>query len=188
MKERTVFIIPGYAQTPKNRAYTKISKILSKQGYIPQLVNISWEKNSFSKNTQLFLRQYKKVKTRKKYILGFSFGAMIAFVASTKVSPSGLVLCSLSPYFSEDLSEKLKEKYKDFSKLNNKKLSKKIKAKKVLMLYGTREEKSLKQRVNKTYKQISKRKKYLFPINKTEHNIGDLRYLNKIYQITKVLN
>lgn len=177
--KRTVFIIPGYKHTSKNRAYKKLVKMLRELQYRPVLVNISWEKNSILKNIEQFLKQYKKIKTRKKYILGFSFGAMIAFAASAKVTPSGIILCSLSPYFKEDVER---------GELSCSILAKKIKAKKIHMLYGTKEDKKLIARVRKTYKQISKRSKYLVQLKKVEHNIGDFRYLNKIHQIAKELN
>lgn len=177
--KRTVFIIPGFAQSPRNRAYTKIAKMLKSEGYSPILINIPWRKKSFLQNTQHFLKQYKKIRTRKKYILGFSFGAMIAFAASAKVSPSGIILCSLSPYFKEDFRK---------AELSCNVLAKKIKAKKVHLLYGTKEDKALIKRVKKTYKQISKRNKYLVQVRQTEHNIGDYRYLNKIHQITRAFN
>lgn len=112
---------------------------------------------------------------------------MIAFLASTKVEVKGLMLCSMSPYFKEDLS-KMARKHKDFSKLNFKTLAKKIRAEQILMLYGAKEAKSLIKRVTEAFYKISSPDKYLIPIHQTEHNIGDRRYLNKIHQAAKVLN
>lgn len=196
MDRRTVFIIPGYKHKPQNKAYKEIAKILRKEGYLPILVKILWKQTTISQNCEYFLKKYKKINSRKKYILGFSFGAMIAFLASTKVSVSGLILCSLSPYFKEDLSKAkdrtissmTKERYKDFSGLRCSTLAKQIRARKTLMLYGTKEEKSLIMRVTKAYRQIPVKYKYLIPILKTEHNIGDRRYLYAIHKITKELN
>lgn len=194
-KDKVVFVIPGFKQKPKNRAYQKIAAILKTEGYSPILVNIPWSQTTISENTETFLKKYRKINSRKKYILGFSFGAMIAFLASTKVSSSGLILCSLAPYFKEDLlksfrrsSQIRKDQYHDFSKLHCAKLAKKVKTKQTLMLYGTREAKSLKRRVNETFDLISSQNKFLFPIRETEHNIGDRRYLNKIHQIARELN
>lgn len=187
IQKKTVFVIPGYKQRPTNKAYKEIAKILKSEGYSPILINIPWSKTTISQNTDYFLKKYKKINTKKKYILGFSFGAMIAFLASTKVSVSGLVLCSLSPYFKEDLQINNRY-YRDFSKLHCATLAKQIKAKQILMVYGTREEKSLKRRVTEAYDQISSVNKYLIPIRKTEHNIGHIRYLSKIHQIAKDLN
>lgn len=189
---KTVFIIPGYKQKPTSRAYREIAKILKKEGYSPVLINLPWNRTTVSKNAKYFLKKYKKINTRKKYILGFSFGAMIAFIASTKVSPSGLILCSLSPYFKEDISKINTEGISslmtdDFSKLDCLVLAKRIKAKQILMLYGAKEERSLKNRVNKAYEEISCEDKLLIRIKETEHNIGNKRYLNTIHQAAKEL-
>lgn len=194
--KKTIFIIPGFRHIPTNKAYTEIAKILKKEGYSPIVVTIPWKHTTLSQNTEFFLKKYKKVHTKEKYILGFSFGAMIAFLASTKVSVDGLILCSLSPYFKEDMTRMNKnlhasltmERYEDCSRLHAGRLSKQVKAKQTLLLYGEKEAKSLINRVNEIYDQIPSTHKYLLPILKTEHNIGDKRYLQKIHQIARTLN
>lgn len=186
-QERIVYIIPGFRQRPQNKAYKEIARVLKRQGYRPILINIPWSKTNILQNTEYFLKEFKKVNSRRKYILGFSFGAMIAFIASTKVSASGLILCSLSPYFKEDLS-KADNCYQDFSRLHCASLAKQIKAKQILMLYGAKEAKSLIRRATEAFYKISSPDKYLIPIYKTEHDIGNKRYLDKIQQIAKVLN
>ena len=179
MNRKTVFIIPGFKQKPTSRAYKTISKILKSEGYFPVLVSIPWKKSTISENTEFFLKKYKKIDTKKKYILGFSFGAMIAFLASTKVRTAGLILCSLSPYFKEDISS---------SPLRCTTLAKQTKAKQIHLLYGTRETKSLITRVTDAFDNINSTRKYLIPIQKTEHNIGDKRYLRTILQATRDLH
>ncbi len=193
---KTFFIIPGYKHTPLNKAYREIAKILESIGYNPVLITIPWRKTTISENTEYFLREYKKIPAKQKYIFGFSFGAMIAFIASTKVRTSGLILCSLSPYFKEDLpkvksknaSRITKLRYQDFSQLRYSRLAKRIKTKQIHMLYGTEESKYLIRRVNEVFDQISSRNKYLSSIKKTDHNLSSKRYLHKIHQTAKKLN
>lgn len=195
-QSKVFFIIPGYKHKPENKAYREIAKALRKQGYHPVNIKIRWKKSTISENTRYFLQKFNQIKSRKKYILGFSFGAIIAFLASTKVRSSGVILCSLSPYFKQDLSSTnlylgsplRKQRFLDFSKLQNRILAKKIRTKNVIMLYGSKEEKSLRKRVNDTYKYIMSKNKHLISIEKTEHNIGDRRYLETIYQAAKFLN
>ncbi|MCL4418739.1 hypothetical protein M1146_01400 [Patescibacteria group bacterium] len=194
MREKTIFIIPGFAQRPTNKAYKEIARILKSEGYFPVLVTIPWRKSTISQNSEYFLKVYKKIKARKKYILGFSYGAMIAFIASTKVSTSGLILCSLSPYFKEDIPKTNKNqslimtaRYDAFSKLHCAVLAKKIKARRILMLYGAQEAKPLIRRVTDAFDQISTEKKHLIRISETKHEIGDKRYLNTIHQATREL-
>lgn len=195
IQEKIVFVIPGFRHSPKNRAYKEIAKILKSEGYIPIVITIPWKQTTISENTEHFLKEFKKINSKKKYILGFSFGAMIGLIASTKVEVRGLILCSLSPYFKEDISkvknnlfsEIMTQRYQDFSKLHCATLVKQIKAKQILMLYGEKETKSLIKRVTEAFEQISSANKSLIPIKKTEHDIGDKKYLYSIHQLTKEL-
>ncbi len=192
-QKKVIFIIPGFRHKATNKAYKKLAGNLRKVGYRPILVSIPWKQTTISQNTEYFLKKYKKITTREKYILGFSFGAMIAFLASTKVAASGVILCSLSPYFQEDLtkgneswkSSIMKQRYDDFSRLHCATLAKKIKAKQILMLYGTKEAKALIHRVTEAFNQISTRRKYLIPVLQTEHNIAHKNYMNKIHQVAR---
>lgn len=176
--KKVMYIIPGFKHRPTNKAYKTIAKMLKSEGYTPVVINIPWRKTTISENITHFLKEFKKLNSRNKYILGFSFGAMIAFIASTKVRVSGLILCSLSPYFKEDLSS---------SRFHCATLAKQIKAKQILMLYGAKEERPLIRRVIDAYDHIPTTHKYLIPIKQTEHDIGDRKYLHKIHQVAREL-
>jgi len=194
--KKTIFVIPGYRHVPTNKAYLALSEILKSEGYEPILVEIPWKKTTISENTAHFIKTYNKIKTRKKYILGFSYGAMIAFLAATKISVDTLILCSLSPYFQEDLPKKKvyfrspiqADRYNDFSKLHFATLAKKLKAKKIHLLYGTKEARSLIRRVNDAFARITLEDKFVQRVKAVDHNIGDKRYLETIHQIAKILN
>lgn len=194
--KKSIFIIPGYRQTPQQKAYQAIAVILAQNGYEPIPVTIPWKNTTISENTECFLKAYRKVRTKKKYILGFSFGAMIAFLASTKVDVDGLILCSLSPYFNEDLPKVKKhalspiqaDRYEDFSNLHCGTLAKQLKAKQVLMVYGSKEARMLKRRVHDAFEKISTDEKLLLPVKYVDHAIGDRRYLQKIQQVARTLN
>lgn len=120
---------------------------------------------------------------------------MIAFIASTHISTSGLILCSLSPYFKEDIakvknktfSSLMTRRYADFAKHHSATLAKQIKAKQVVLLYGRKETRSLIKRVTETFVQIPLNHKHLISINKTKHNIGDKRYLHTIHEASRNL-
>lgn len=195
MRKKVIFIIPGYRQKVTNKAYLRLSEILTLEGHTSILVPISWKNSTISDNISHFLTLYKTVKSREKYILGFSYGAMIAFIAATKVNVQGVILCSLSPYFNEDLFKKrtkeqsslMRMRYKDFLKFHATSLSKSIKAKHIVMLYGTQESRSLIKRVKLTFNQISSGYKQLIFIPKTEHEIGSKKYLAKIHEVSRDL-
>lgn len=191
--KKTIYVIPGFRHQPKQKAYKEMAKMLKVEGYQPIMVPVSWRQSTISENTEHFLKVYKKIKTRKKYILGFSFGAMIALLASTKVSTAGLILCSLSPYFQEDMKRVKKSSVSqlmkdDFSSLHCGTLVKQIKAKQIHMLYGAKETKSLINRVTNTFDQMVSEDKYLTSIKSTEHDIGNKKYLQQIHQVAKLLN
>jgi len=177
--KKTVFIIPGFRHLSTSKAYKEISKFLKKDGFHPIVVPLSWKNTDFEQNTEIFLKKYKKLNRKKKYILGFSFGAIVAFLASTKTDVSGLILCSLSPYFKEDTK---------YSSLMFSDLIKQIKAEQIFMIYGTKEARSLISRVRKTYSDSSLENKYLYSIKNIDHTISHKKYLQTIYQTTKLLN
>lgn len=196
MKIKAIFIVPGYKHKPNSKTYKKIAIVLKKQGYHPIPVKIPWKQTTISENTQYFLKKYKKIRSKKKYILGFSYGAMIAFIASTKVNVSGIILCSMSPYFREDISKVniaelspiRKLRYQDFLTLHCETLAKQTKAKKIRMLYGTKETKPLIRRVTEAFDFFTTEEKYLVRIKATEHNIGDRRYLQTIHYVAREMN
>lgn len=110
--KKIAYIIPGYCESHlRQRGYDKIAKFFEERGIEPIHVEIDWEKNKpkrFSDYTKQFLDLYRKPKGTKVYILGFSYGATIAFLTASETRPKTLILCSLSPYFEEDLVRDMK--------------------------------------------------------------------------------
>jgi pimeloyl-ACP methyl ester carboxylesterase len=102
-----VHIIPGYEQSHvKQRGYKKVGKFFAARNITPIYIDIDWHQEkpaTFRNYVDQFLAQYEKEKNTEVYMLGFSYGALIAFLAASKIKPKALILCSLSPYFAEDL-------------------------------------------------------------------------------------
>lgn len=104
--QKIAYIIPGYQDWNHGRkGYEKIAAFFKARGIKPIHVKIDWspKERIFENFAIQFLKQYRKPKQCKVYILGFSFGAVAALFAAPKAKPDVLVLCSLSPYFKEDL-------------------------------------------------------------------------------------
>ena len=103
---KIAYIIPGYRESHlKQSGYKKVAKIFESRGITPIQVPIRWKKKGperFADYAARFLKFYKKKKGDKVYVLGFSYGATIAFLTATRTKPTALILCSLSPYFRED--------------------------------------------------------------------------------------
>jgi len=195
--QKIVFIIPGYRHNTSQKGYLKLVKILKTENFYSIKVNIPWRQSTIIQNMEFFLKTYKKnlkkIGKKEVYLLGFSYGALIAFLAATEIKVSGLILCSLSPFFKEDLTKiKIrnlsileKKRFENFSKLKSIILAKKIKAKKVMMIYGEKESKPLIARVKKIFKQINLSVKYLFTIQNVAHNISDTKYISAIHLVAK---
>jgi len=104
---KVAYIIPGLGESHlKQTGYKKIGRAFEERGIKAVQVKIKWKYKKpipFSTYIEQFLKQYKKVKNQDVYFLGFSFGAIIALAGAAKLKPKVLILCSLSPYFTEDL-------------------------------------------------------------------------------------
>ncbi len=103
---KIAYIIPGYGEShTKQKGYDQIAAMFVQQAIKPVHVSIKWtlkKPTDFELYNKQFLKKYKKDKNDKTYVLGFSFGAIIAFLTASQAKPNVLILCSLSPYFTED--------------------------------------------------------------------------------------
>lgn len=191
--DKIVFIIPGFYHSSKLKIYQDIAKKFEDQGIKPIILNIPWKKKIMSDYVTYFLKEYTKVNAEKIYTLGFSFGAMISFISSTKVDIDTQILCSLSPYFKEDLSlirkwwlKSLgKNRTEDFHQFSYKKLSPLIKTK-TFLLIGEKETKEIFHTDNTVFN-LLKCKKTLTIVKGSKHDIGDENYLKSIEDIVDTL-
>lgn len=199
-RTKIVFIIPGFRHKISQKGYVDVKKRLKSEGYTVVSVAIPWRSSTIVENTDFFLKKYQEKITKYAalkdvYLFGFSYGALIAFLAATKIPVKGLILCSLSPFFKEDLPKNLpknvsvlqEKRYGAFATLSSGKLAKKIKAKNVCMLYGEKESVRLIQRTKLAFSALASKKKYLFSIQNTQHNIADTKYISAIHFATSFL-
>ncbi len=101
--KKVVFILPGYFDSTKELGYQEIGKCFLTLGYKIVFVEIVWK----YKRVQDYLKQltdlYQKEKGEENIILGFSFGALVSYLSAPLLLPDKLYLCSIAPYFKEDL-------------------------------------------------------------------------------------
>lgn len=184
---KRIFIIPGFKHKSTQKDYLDVVDIFRKKGFEPKIVEVKWNNRTFSQWLNEFLMFYEEHKSDEITLLGFSYGAMIALVAATKIKPTNLILCSLSPYFSEDIPKLKKywlqsigkKRVNDFSKLNFKEIAQQIKCKTHLLI-GEKESKKysgLELRVSEANRLI---KSELIRIKNADHNIGQEEYLEAI--------
>jgi pimeloyl-ACP methyl ester carboxylesterase len=191
-REKVVFMIPGFGESHlKQRGYNKVAKIFQNQNITPVHIEIGWFKTKpykFSNYIEQFLRQYKKPKNADVYILGFSYGAMIAFLTANKLKPKTLILCSLSPYFVEDLKtfkpswlKWWKENFVD-SDFHFDKLVSKVSAQTYLVV-GDKEPEVCMVRAKDAKKKLNKASLYV--AKGAKHNLGQKEY---VVELEKVIN
>jgi len=184
-----VFIIPGFKHSSLSPDYQKIGDIFKDKGIQPNYVEIPWKNTTIAGNLAFFLDIYQRSKADRKYVLGFSFGAVIALLAATKASFDTIFLCSLSPYFPEDLptlrkswiSSIGKGRLNDFKSFNTKALTSNIKAK-TFILYGADEGIEIEKRATTTFRQLSVVKE-LIRVADSKHDIGNKNYHSEIKKL-----
>jgi len=135
-----------------------------------------------------FEEYYVKHKTKKNYVLGFSFGAMIAFISAQRLQPDRLYLCSLSPSFREDLGTLKpywkaligKHRLQDFQKISAEQTAAKLKVPTTIFYGGSEAKKypQLKVRCEEVSKAI-KNAKLVF-VEDAPHKIDHPNYVKAI--------
>lgn len=185
---KIAYIIPGSGESPDEKAYRQISNFFRKKGIKPIPIKINWKYKLMPDYIEQF-RQQAKIKNPD-YILGFSFGAMIALISSDEIKPKKLILCSLSPWFKEDLP-RLKKTWlkitgkrqtKILKEYSFKKISKRVNSKTIL-IYGSKEAKELERRVKDAHRKIKNSE--LIKIQNVKHKLADERYLKTISDVIK---
>ncbi|MFA6422787.1 MAG: hypothetical protein WCV92_05330 [Candidatus Buchananbacteria bacterium] len=100
----TFFVLPGYGQSPNDPQINWLIKFLKNRKYNTKGVSVRWPHHRNSEIAEEFKKFYKENKTDVNYILGFSYGAVVAFISAGELKPKKVFLCSLSPDFKEDFS------------------------------------------------------------------------------------
>lgn len=190
---KTAFIIPGYWNYPGKNAYKKIETAFKQAGYTVHVFHPNWFCN-LTNITHDFISLYEGKKSSHNVIFGFSYGAMIAFRASLTCNADKLLLCSLSPYFSEDLKKiplayKLMalQRWNDFSK--NWKFEELVEnfSTPTTILYGENENEYIVERVV-ALKQVKPGIVESIPVRHTTHDISKGKYILAIQSAISNVN
>lgn len=99
------YIIPWFGEN-ENPVNKKIQKLFEAKGIECKICNIHWKHRVMSDYVAEFLEFYHANPSgnRKVILFGFSFGAFTGMLVSTKIRIHSKILCSVSPYWKEDLS------------------------------------------------------------------------------------
>lgn len=175
-------------QSDKNKQITWLIKFLKKGGFRVMVVPIHWRNRVMSEYVEEFKKFYDVHKTESNYILGFSYGAVIAFITANQLKPKKIYLCSLSPEFKEDAIKmkpwvrKLigKRRFQDAKKRSGKAIAKELKVPSVI-LYGEAEGRKfpqLKILCEETAKLATKSK--LVIVRDATHNLDHPEYIKSL--------
>jgi pimeloyl-ACP methyl ester carboxylesterase len=185
---KTIFIVTGFKQKTDNVQFKWMRPFFKKLGYEVKTFAADWDHHVMSDYVAGFKEYYEKNKGKKNYVLGFSFGAMIALLSAKDLQPDRLYLCSLSPYFKEDMS-KLRldwqrmigvRRKQDFLLHSVNKATKQLDVPTVVLYGETEGDKfpNLKKRCEKTDESLSKSRLIVVP--DSPHKIDHPEYIKAI--------
>lgn len=179
----TLFIIPGFREKISHKQYVGLRNAFPKKDFDVVLVPIVWDRRVMTDWIDQFSECYESHRGKKNIVLGFSYGAMIALLTAKTLRPDRLILCSLSPYFAEDLPKIPmwwkrfigKRRTEDFSRYSMKKAVKGISITTTVFIGGGEQKKfpQLKRRCVEGAKELSAS---LIVVPNVLHDIGDPRY------------
>jgi esterase/lipase len=186
--QKTIFILAGFRHHASEPQYRWMQNFFKRKGFAVRVPSIEWNHRTMTEWKEDFVEYYKQHKTKTNYVLGFSFGAMIAFMSAPELKPNKLFLCSLSPFFKEDLhtlfpswkKEVGKKRLRDFRNISANKLAREI-AIPTVVFCGEQEAMrypTLFERCKKTQQKLKKAK--LVMVVKAPHVIDHPGYVQAI--------
>lgn len=101
-----VLIIPGFLQGRLSPSLRLLTWNLEHSGHKASIVPVSWIDRTLTdwlEDIEGYLKDRHLTDTT---LIGFSYGAMIAAMLASRQTPKQLILCSMSPYWAEDLASR----------------------------------------------------------------------------------
>lgn len=188
MSNKILYIIPGFGESIKDDGYKRISMFANKNGYKVIPIEVVWKNRTASR----WLTQIREVVDLNGHdnatVLGFSFGAYLTILLSQEYKFKKIIVCSLSPYFSDDiknlpmLAHKIlgKRRIENFKQIHFPKNN----LTSVVFYIGLEDLDIVINRVKKAYK-VWRGNKEIISIDKVGHEIENESYLQKIFDKLK---
>ncbi|MCX6713847.1 MAG: hypothetical protein NTV48_01960 [Candidatus Vogelbacteria bacterium] len=184
----TFFILPGFGQQASSQGYRWLIKFLETKGFKIFAVPVKWKYRTNTDVANDFIEFYNKHKSGTNYVLGFSYGAVVALMTANELKPNKIYLCSLSPDFKEDTVKMKpwvqrligKKRLVDTQKRSGKKLASELEVPSAVF-YGEEEAQDypqLKIRCEETVKLANKSK--LVIVKLAPHKIDHPNYVEAI--------
>ncbi len=187
----TLFIVPGFKQKTTDLAWLKVKKLAQKSFQQVILFQPDWNYHTLTDWVAAF-DKFRQQYSGPQIVLGFSFGAMIAFLSSINLLTETAIFCSLSPYFSEDIFSLKpwwnqavgKKRMATFQETNFSKLAAKSHSKNYLLV-GEKEVHQCFTRYHDALQQLSDSSGIVVP--QAGHDIGHYEYLSALAKLFTVL-
>jgi hypothetical protein len=183
LMKQIIYIIPGFGESLKDSPYLELIRYLELKGFKVVFYQPKWKWNTIERWLNDFNKIIDKNNQNNSIILAFSLGAYIAVLSTKFHTFSKLILCSLSPYFSDDIkfipqiAEKIlgKRRFTAFKKQGVPKDTQ-VPA---IFLYGLKE-KELFPNSDRKYFDLWKGKKKRIIVSNSDHDISNPNYVREI--------
>jgi esterase/lipase len=195
---KKIFLIPGFKQKTNDIMFLHLKTFLKKINFEVFPVPINWNYKTMTDYVSEFKEFYNKNKGNDdNYILGFSYGAVIALMTAEDLKPNKIYLCSLSPDFKEDLIDMKpwilkyigKRRCEEIKKRSGIEIAKELNTPAVVF-YGEKEAEKfpdIKKRCEETARYAKNTK--LVIVKNAPHDISHPEYITalkkELYKITK---
>ena len=182
-----LYIIPGWDESTFQEEYQELKSYFTHKGFEVVEISIIWKRRMMSQYVEEFLSQCTHTNEDKVSVLGYSFGAMIAFISSQHISYTNIYLCSLSPFFKEDLINVPKswkkelglKRVHDFSNISfNNIINYWNSPTNMYLFYGEKELDLLIERVKDAHTKI--KNSQLISVPNCKHQLSHKNYLEKL--------
>jgi predicted alpha/beta hydrolase family esterase len=105
-RELSILIIPGFGESVSLRDYQEIKRRCEKAAPGAKVVlhQPKWSRRTAADWIKEATRSLERLGPENTYVIGFSLGAYVGLFLSERFQLLGASLCSVSPYFSEEMS------------------------------------------------------------------------------------
>ena len=183
--KKVAFIVPGFFQSTSEEPYQTIGGLFREKGFTVIFVDIHWKNRQIADYVDQFRSSFSKNRGELNVFFGFSLGGTAALLASPEFRPDALYLCSMAPYFKEDISVISEEdrvvmgkrRWDDIKDCSFDSAAKNISCP-VTIFFGGNEKEFVKRRVQLAEEKI--KHVTVIEIPDVGHKISDERYLASI--------
>lgn len=107
--KRKLYIIPGYGESTRMKDYREIISRAEKKNYEVVALNIDWDTDKVMSDYITEAKGLLVSANENDAVLGFSFGAYIAYQLSDKIDLYKYIFATISPFIEETINEIPKE-------------------------------------------------------------------------------